>query len=131
MKTSSKGLLLIGLAFIAITAYPVTGLCDNAKKDPDNAIIGNPPPTSLFSKVALGMSAKQVTDLIGQPTDQKFYQTGKVWIPFYHGTDAARLEYHYKGEGIITLTGGTGMGGGAWTVYRVIYDPNESGYVHN
>jgi hypothetical protein len=128
IKASLKTLLLAGLALMVFGAYPVTGVTGD--KDPNNAIVGNPPQDSPFAKIALGMSQKQVIDLIGPPTDQKLYQTGKVWIPFYHGTDAVRIEFRYKGQGVITLTGGTGFGGGAWTVYRVIYDPSESGYVH-
>jgi predicted small lipoprotein YifL len=103
---------------------------DEDKPDPDNAIFGNPPRGSLFSKVALGMPLKQVVDLIGPPTDQKFYPTGKAFIPFYHGPDRARTEYRYKGQGVITFNESGGWGGGTFVVYRVQYDPKESGYAH-
>jgi len=74
------------------------------------------------------MSMKEVYDLIGVPTDTKTYSTGKAWIPFYFGRDMARTEALYKGEGKITFTG-VGVGGVALKVYRIIYDPNEYGYV--
>ena len=87
-------------------------------------IYGNPPPGSPFSKLALGMSMKQVSDLIGEPTDQKSYWTGKSWIPFYYGRDNYRWEYRYKGQGVVTFSGD-----GSQTVYRVIYNPDETGYI--
>jgi outer membrane protein assembly factor BamE (lipoprotein component of BamABCDE complex) len=93
-------------------------------------IYGNPPRHSPFAKLKLGMSSKQVTDLIGEPTDQKSYMTGKIWIPFYFGSDRARLEYRYKGQGVLTFVGGGGFVSSNFTLYRVIYNPKEEGYEH-
>lgn len=93
-------------------------------------IYGNPPRNSPFAKLKLGMSSKQVTDLIGEPTDQKSYMTGKIWIPFYFGSDRARLEYRYKGQGVLTFVGGGGFVSSNFTLYRVIYNPKEEGYEH-
>lgn len=93
-------------------------------------IYGNPPRRSPFSKLKLGMSAKEVRDLIGEPTDQKTYMTGKVWIPFYFGSDRTRLEYRYKGQGVLTFVGGGGLVSSNYTLYRVIYNPKENGYEH-
>jgi hypothetical protein len=129
MNTSLRSLLMACLALLAIGTYPAASLA--AKPDPQNAIIGNPPPDSPFAKIELGMPEKEVTDLIGQPSDRKVYSTGKAAIPFVgiFSHDLARIELHYKGQGIITLTGGVAVaGGGVWKVYRVIYDPNENGY---
>jgi hypothetical protein len=70
----------------------------------DSGIICNIPAGSPFSKIALGMSMKQVHDLIGEPTDQFNYSTGKAFIPFYFGRDMMRLEDLYKGLGRITYT---------------------------
>lgn len=92
-------------------------------------IYGNPPPHSPFSKLKLGMSSKEVSDLIGQPTDQKTYITGKAWIPFYFGSDRSRLEYRYKGQGVLTFAGNGGFSTN-YTLSRVIYNPKESGYEH-
>jgi outer membrane protein assembly factor BamE (lipoprotein component of BamABCDE complex) len=91
-------------------------------------IYGNPPRHSRFSKLRIGMSAKEVTDLIGEPTDQKTYMTGKVWIPFYFGSDRVRMEYRYKGQGVLTFVGGGGVASSHFTLYRVIYNPKEEGY---
>jgi hypothetical protein len=80
------------------------------------------PPGTLFKKIAKGMSYQHVTDLIGPPNDTKEYMTGKNFIPFYMGTDNVRLEAIYKGQGRITFTGRP------LRVYRIIDNPNESGY---
>jgi len=73
------------------------------------------------------MSMKQVFDTIGQPTDTRSYTTGKAFIPFYFGSDVARSEALYKGEGRIVFTG-VGIGGTGFRVYTITYDPTEDGY---
>ncbi len=73
------------------------------------------------------MSQKQVHDIIGPPTDQKNYQTGKAFIPFYFGNDVMRFEEYYKGMGSITFTG-AGIGGVNLRVNKIEYNPNETGY---
>lgn len=93
----------------------------------ESGIYGNPPAGSPFSKIEIGMSLKQVTDLIGEPTDQNAFITGKAWIPFYYGTDRSRMEYRYKGQGVITFVGQSGFSS-VYKVYRVIYNPEETGY---
>ena len=80
------------------------------------------PSVSLFEKITIGMSMRQVVDLIGPPCDTKQYMTGKNFIPFYTGTDTVRLEVIYKGEGRITFAGRP------LRVYQIVTDPNEAGY---
>jgi outer membrane protein assembly factor BamE (lipoprotein component of BamABCDE complex) len=92
----------------------------------DSKIVGNIPRGSPFSKLALDMSQKQVYDLIGRPTDTKYYQTGKAWIPFYYGSDTSRFEALYKGQGRITFT--TSRYSSESKVFRIEYDPTETGY---
>ncbi|WP_426701760.1 hypothetical protein ACPPVV_01725 [Rhodanobacter sp. Col0626] len=84
---------------------------------------------SKFSKIHVGMYSKEVMDLIGPPTDQKSYQTGKAWIPFHFGGDNYRVEFLYKGEGSLTFSGG-GIGSSAMKLIKVTPNPSESGYVH-
>lgn len=97
------------------------------ESEAESGIYGNPPASSPFSKVKVGMSLKQVTDLVGEPTDQRGYVTGKAWIPFYYGKDRTRVEYRYKSQGVVTFVGSGGFSS-AHTVYRVIYNPEETGY---
>ena len=94
----------------------------------EGEITGVPARNSKFSRLQIGMSAKQVTDLAGQPTDQGAYVTGKAFIPFYFGGDRHRYEMTYKGQGRLVYAGG-GMGdysGG--NLIWIIHNPNESGY---
>jgi hypothetical protein len=84
---------------------------------------------SKFSKVRVGMYSKEVMDLIGPPTDQKAYQTGKAWIPFHFGGDNYRVEYLYKGEGSLTFSGG-GIGNSSMKLIKITPNTSESGYVH-
>lgn len=112
-----------------LAAYAPLALSAGAPKD-DAAVVGTPAPGSKFSKIHPGMYSKQIMDLIGPPTDQKTYQTGKAWIPFHFGSDNYRVEYLYKGEGELTFSGG-GLGAeGSLKLIRITVNPQESGYVH-
>jgi len=94
----------------------------------EGEITGNPARNSKFTRLQIGMSAKQVTDLAGPPTDQGAYVTGKAFIPFYFGSDRHRFEMTYKGQGRLIFAGG-GMGeytGG--NLIWIIHNANESGY---
>lgn len=99
-------------------------------KAPDSRIDGNFPANSPFAKIQLGMAQGQVHEILGQPTDSKQYQTGKMWIPFYFGPDMMRMDEFYKGVGVITYTG-MGMGGVHWKVHRAVYNSAEDGYPDN
>jgi hypothetical protein len=85
------------------------------------------PADSPFAKVKTGMSMEQVTATIGAPTSQRFYQTGKAWIPFHYGGDNTRQAAYYKGQGVITYSQDSAFSSG-YSVYEVDYDPTEQGY---
>jgi hypothetical protein len=95
----------------------------------EGEIIGTPGKNSVFTKLQIGMSLKQVTDLIGQPTDQGAYMTGKQFIPFYFGSDMHRTELIYKNQGRLVFAGGSAFGD--FTSYNLImitHNPQEGGY---
>jgi hypothetical protein len=95
----------------------------------EGEVFGKPAKNSKFTKLTMGMSMKQVTDLIGQPTDQGAYITGKAWIPFYFGSDRYRYELAYKGQGRLVFAGDSGfttMGGG--NLIRIVHNANDTGY---
>jgi hypothetical protein len=119
---------IVFMSSLALFAsYAPAGFCAGAPKAGE--VIGTPAPGSKFAKIQVGMHSKQVTDLIGLPTDQKMYMTGKAWIPFHFGGDNSRTEYHYKGEGVLTFSNG-GMGNiGSMKLIRIKVDTQESGYV--
>ncbi|MGE4345535.1 MAG: hypothetical protein AB7F20_14895 [Geoalkalibacter sp.] len=121
MKKISQ--IMVVFAFVATFSG-----CATSSGNQSGGVVGNVPPGSKFAKISIGMSMQQVFDLIGPPTDTRAYVTGKSFIPFYFGSDGARSEALYKGEGRITFAGGSGIGGGAHKVYRIIYDPSEGGY---
>ena len=76
---------------------------------------------SKFSRLKLEMVPSQIYDLIGQPTDSKTYETGKRWIPYYHGPDTRRTELIYRGEGRLTI-------GGNGRLINIVVDTSEDGY---
>ena len=98
------------------------------KKKPQGEVVGTPAPGSKFNKVQFGMGMKQVTDLVGQPTDQGAYVTGKAFIPFHFGGDTYRHELLYKGVGRLVFAGGSFGNYGNSKLIRIIHNANESGY---
>lgn len=96
--------------------------------DWEGEITGKPVAGSKFTQIKIGMSIKQVTDIVGQPTDQGAYITGKAFIPFFWGSDRYRHELLYKGQGRLIFAGGNlgNMSGG--NLIWIIHSANESGY---
>jgi hypothetical protein len=94
--------------------------------DYEGEITGKPAPDSKFTQLKIGMPMKQVTDLIGEPTDQGAYVTGKAFIPFFFGGDRYRYEMAYKGQGRLVFAGQS-MGTGGNLIW-IIHNKNDSGY---
>jgi hypothetical protein len=69
------------------------------------------------------MSDAEVRKILGEPDDEGGHVTGKAFIPYYYGSDVARIEWVYKGSGIIQFTANR------WShrlkVVRVVYDPTK------
>ena len=74
------------------------------------------------------MGMKQVTDMVGQPTDQGSYATGKDWIPFYFGSDTYRTELVYKGQGRLIFAGGSIGNYSSGNLIWIIHNAQEGGY---
>lgn len=96
--------------------------------DFEGEITGKPARNSKFTQLKIGMGMKQVSDLIGQPTDQGAYMTGKAWIPFYFGGDRHRYEATYKGQGRLIFAGGSMGNFTGGNLVWIIHNANESGY---
>jgi hypothetical protein len=96
--------------------------------DWEGEITGKPAPGSPFTKLQIGMSMRQATDLVGQPTDQGAYMTGKMWIPFYFGADRHRFEMVYKGKGRLIFSGGSLGDYAGGNLIWIIHNANEGGY---
>jgi hypothetical protein len=96
--------------------------------DWEGDITGKPAAGSRFTRVQIGMPMRQVIDLIGQPTDQGAYVTGKRFIPFYFGSDRYRHEMVYKGQGrLIFASGGIGDYSSGHLIW-IIHNAAEAGY---
>lgn len=95
--------------------------------DWEGEISGIPAANSRFTKLRIGMSEKEVKDLIGNPTDEGQYITGKAFIPFYFGSDRIRWEMAYKGQGRLVFAQESA---GASAVYLIwiIHNANDRGY---
>ena len=86
------------------------------------------PASSPLAKVHAGMNKQQVKDVLGAPTAETSYATGKAWIPWYFGNDTRRTSYFYKSVGrVIFADGNVFGGGGGGEVVVVEYDPSEVG----
>jgi hypothetical protein len=84
------------------------------------------PAGSKLSKVQKDMSPEQVREIMGAPTSEKSYVTGKAFIPYYYGADAGtNTEWAYKGVGRVVF--GVNKYTKATRVIRVDYDPAEDG----
>jgi hypothetical protein len=75
--------------------------------DWEGEITGIPAPGSRFAQLQIGMPMRQVMDIVGPPTDEGSYITGKAFIPFYYGSDRYRYELVYKGQGRLIFAGGS------------------------
>jgi hypothetical protein len=95
--------------------------------DWEGEITGKPAPGTKFTQLKIGMSLKQVVDLVGAPTDQGSYMTGKAWIPFNFGSDRYRHEVVYKGQGRLIFAGAAGFDSSAHLIW-IIHSAAELGY---
>jgi len=95
--------------------------------DYEGEITGRPAPGSKFTQIQIGMPLKQVMDIVGTPTDQGAYVTGKAFIPFFFGSDRYRHEVVYKGQGRLIFAGSSGFDTNAHLIW-IIHSANEQGY---
>ena len=95
--------------------------------DWEGEITGKPAPGTKFTRLQIGMSRQQVLDIVGQPTDQGAYVTGKAWIPFFFGADRYRHELAYKGQGRLIFAGSGGFDSNAHLIW-IIHNASDTGY---
>jgi outer membrane protein assembly factor BamE (lipoprotein component of BamABCDE complex) len=123
------------IVVLAVTGMVVTGLGGCARRSPaPDAAAAKPaeaastpvPASSPLAKVKVGMSEQEVREVLGPPTQENEYVSGKAFIPFYYGPDRTRRAYFYKGMGRVVFSGGSGFNR-TGKVSRVEYDPSETG----
>jgi len=66
-------------------------------------VTGNPPADSPFARIKPGMKFDETVAILGKPTSERAFCTGKHWIPFYAGRDRAYTEYYYQGQGVVVF----------------------------
>jgi hypothetical protein len=93
----------------------------------EGEIVGKPAPGTKFTQVKIGMSRAEVQSIVGAPTDQGAYVTGKAWIPWYFGSDRYRHEFAYKGQGRLIFAGSGGFDTRAHLIW-IIHNKNDSGF---
>lgn len=95
--------------------------------DYEGKITGRPAPGSKFTQLQVGMPLKHVIDIVGTPTDQGAYVTGKVFIPFFFGSDRCRHDVVYKGQGRLVFAGSSGFDSNAHLIW-ISHGAAEQGY---
>jgi outer membrane protein assembly factor BamE (lipoprotein component of BamABCDE complex) len=108
---------------------PTTQTADAPATDPSEKVYPPAPAGTPFASIKVGMDSQQVVALIGSPTSQGAYMTGKSFIPFYYGGDTHRIQYNYKDQGRIILSPDSRFTS-SLSVIEIEYDPTETGYSH-
>ena len=89
--------------FACTTLIGGSALAEDAEKKAEEpaapVIVGNPPADHPFGKLKIGMSYDEVIAIVGKPTTESSWCTGKQNIPFYFGNDKGRAEALFKGAG--------------------------------
>jgi len=119
------------LAIVCVLALGI-GACarksgDGASPAKAAAATETPPPAnSPLAKIQVGMSTREVENILGPPTDENAYVTGKAFIPYHFGPDHSRRAYFYKGLGRVVFRQ-SGAYSANYQVLKVEYDPSETG----
>ena len=91
-----------------LTIATSTALAQDAEKKADApvsaevaapVIVGNPPADHPFGKLKIGMTYDEVIAIVGKPTSESSWCTGKQHIPFYFGNDKGRAQAIFNGMG--------------------------------
>ena len=82
-----------------------------------------PPEGTFFADVRLDANEYDVRKLLGEPDRADAYQTGKALIPFYFGSDEARTDWFYRGQGRIVFSRNRYTG--ALKVVKILYNADE------
>jgi hypothetical protein len=112
----------------AAVSAPASAAAPSSAKSSKAATAAPAAKTADFSQVKEGMSMQEVDALIGTPTNQTTYMTGKAFVPFNFGAkDVQRVAYFYKGAGRIVFSLKSAYNG-VYRVVEIIPNPDETGY---
>ena len=131
MTASLTRIATIALSLSFSIAAPIALAQENkAEAASDGSVTGNPPADHPFAKVKPGMKFEEALAILGKPTSERAYCTGKHHIPFYFGRDRAYTEYYYQNQGVVVFYTDVSVGG--WNRYKSCSpkDPLELAEVH-
>lgn len=95
----------------------------------EGEVIGTPAAGSKFAQLKIGMSMREVQDVMDRAPDRSHsYESGKRWIPFYFGNDARRLQALFRGEGCLVFTDGNVWGGAGGDLIQIQVDASGACY---
>lgn len=114
MNPSINRITVAALCLSLIT--PALWAEEAKKADDAPAVSGTPPTDSPFAKIKPGMPFKDALAVLGKPTSERAYCTGKHHIPFYFARDRALTEYYYQGQGVVVFYTDVSVGG--WSRYK-------------
>jgi outer membrane protein assembly factor BamE (lipoprotein component of BamABCDE complex) len=77
-----------------VSAKTVTG-----KDNVTGQVVGKVDSSSKFLPLQIGMTRKEVEQLLGRPTDLAAQGSDSGWLPYYFGSDTWSTESCYRGEG--------------------------------
>ena len=95
----------------------------------EGEVIGTPAAGSKFAQLKIGMSMREVQDVMDRAPDRSHsYESGKRWIPFYFGNDARRMQAFFRGEGCLVFTDGNVWGGAGGDLIQIQVDASGACY---
>ena len=96
-------------------------------------IVGNPPADHPFGQLKIGMTYDEAIAIVGKPSSESSWCTGKQHIPFYFGNDKGRAQAIFKGMGKLDFYGADGGFWGKCGMQKILglvyieYDPKATG----
>ncbi len=111
------------ITMLAMLAMLTALACASEPGEGKDSPYSDPPSGHKLAKVELNMNGNDVLRILGDPDHSNVYQTGKAFIPFYFGTDAARSDWMYSGQGRVVFSRNRWTG--ALKVIKILYNPNE------
>lgn len=107
------------LLMVGMMGCGSTGTSGKAAGPVSRPVVQNIPASSKFSNIKVGMGRAQTVTFVGEPDKTAKHQSGKAFIPFYHGNDRYHTTYYYHGEGRLEIDSDD-------NVVEIQYDPSET-----
>ena len=112
------------ILFLALSAFIISACAsDGGGGGAYPAGYSAPPAGSPFAALTINGTEYDVRKALGEPDNANAYMTGKVWIPFYFGSDLARTDWMYTGQGRIVFSRNRWTG--ALKIIKILHNPNE------